>query len=96
MEKVEYYTSLNGTNIALQNLKKINNKLDENNVVTLAFLANNPYLDNEDREKYSNKLKEIALKEYEIYSNFLKSINIKDNELCRNENSSTNESECNN
>ena len=90
LKKVEYHTSLQSTDIALENLKKVNNKLEDNNIVTLAYLANNSCLNNEDREKYSNKLKELAMKEYHIISTYVNDI------IRRNEDSSTNESERNN
>lgn len=60
----KYHTSLQSSDIAFDNLKKINNKLDDNNVIALAYLANNPYLTADERDKYSNKLKDMAMKEY--------------------------------
>ena len=88
-KSIQYHRALQSTDIALNNLKKINGRLDENNILTLAFLANNPHINNEDREKYEKQLKEKNINEYEIYSKYI-------NELRRDENSSANESECNN
>jgi hypothetical protein len=85
-----YHTSLQSTEIALENLKKINNKLDDNNIITLAYLANNPYLNDEDRAKFEKELKIKAMKEYEKISTYVNDF------IRRNENSSINESECNN
>lgn len=87
---LQYYTSLKSPEITLDNLKKFNNNLDENNFITLAFLGNNNYVSEEDREKYNKLLKESALKEYEIYSKYINEF------IRRNENSSTNKSECDN
>jgi hypothetical protein len=56
LKKIDYYTSLQSTDIALNNLKKLNSRLDENNIVTLAYLANNPHINNEDREKYEKQM----------------------------------------
>lgn len=86
-KSIQYHRALQSTDIALNNLKKINGRLDENNILTLAFLANNPHINNEDREKYEKQLKEKNINEYEIYSKYI-------NELRRDENSSANESEC--
>lgn len=88
--KVDYYTSLQSTDIAINNLKKLNNRLDENNIVTLAYLANNPHINNEDREKYEKQLKNKVMKENEIYSKYINDI------IRRDEDSSTNQSECHN
>ena len=88
--RLTYHTSLQSKEIALDNLKKFNNKLHEDNILTLAYLANNPYLNDEEREKYSNKLKEMAMKEYQIISTYVNDI------ICRNENSSVNVTECDN
>ena len=88
LKKINYYTSLQSTDIALDNLKKLNNKLDDTNIITLAYLANNPYLNDEEREKYSNKLKEIAMNEYHIISTYINDI------IYRNKDSSSNITEC--
>jgi hypothetical protein len=87
---LQYHTSLQSTEITLDNLKKFNNNLDGNNLVTLAFLATNTNISEEDRQKYNKLLKEKATNEYEIYSKY-----INDN-ICRNQDSSTNLTECNN
>jgi hypothetical protein len=82
IKTLQYYTSLQSSDIAFDNLKKINNKLDDKNVIALAYLANNPYLTADERDKYSNKLKEMAMKEYQIFSTYINDI------IHRNENSS--------
>jgi len=66
-ERINFHTSLTGSNIAINNLKKLNNKLDENSVVTLAYLANNPYINESEREEFEKQMKKKALEEYEIY-----------------------------
>lgn len=84
-----YHTSLQGSSIALENLNKLNTQLDENNIVSLAYLATNPYIPEEDREKYDKKMKEKAQSEYTMYSKYINDL------IRRNENCSSNESECN-
>ena len=74
----------------MENLKKLNAQLDENNIVLLAHMATNPYISEEDREKYEKRMKEKGQLEYEMYSKYINDI------IRRDENRSTNESECNN
>jgi hypothetical protein len=87
-KSIQYYTSLQSTDIALNNLKKLNNRLDENNIITLAYLVNNPNINNEDREKYSKQLKEKSINEYHLISSYVNDI------ICRNKDSSSNITEC--
>jgi hypothetical protein len=65
-----YHTSLRGTSIALENLKKLNHRLDESNIVSLAYMATNQYIPDEDREKYEKQMKEKGRVEYEMYKKF--------------------------
>ena len=88
--KVDYHTSLQSTEIALENLKKLNNKLDDNNIITLAYLANNPYLNDEDRAKFEKELKIKAMIEYEKISIYVNDI------IRRNQDCSSNVTECDN
>lgn len=85
-----YHTSLQSSSIAMENLKKLNAQLDENNIVLLAHMATNPYISEEDREKYEKRMKEKGQLEYEMYSKYINDI------IRRDENRSTNESKCNN
>lgn len=89
-KSLQYHTSIQSTEIALENLKKFNNRLNDNNFITLAFLANNSCVNQEDREKYYKLMKEKLQTEYEIYSKYI------DDFIHRNEDSSTNKSECDN
>lgn len=88
-ELINYHTSLCSTSITMENLKKLNSKLDENNIVSLAYMATNPYIPDEDREKYEKQMKEKAQLEYEMYSKYINDI------ICRDQNRSSDESECN-
>jgi hypothetical protein len=83
-----YHTSLSNTTIAFENLKKINNKLDENNIISLAYLSTNQYISDEEREQFKTQLKEKSQKEYEMYSKYINDI------ICRDKNRSVDESEC--
>lgn len=89
-DTLKYHTSLQGTDIAINNLKKLNNKLNENNIITLAFLSNNSYINEEDRIKYNKQLKDVATIEYQRMSAY-----INDN-IYRNQDSSINITECHN
>jgi len=99
-DTLKYYTSLQGTDIAINNLKKLNNKLDEDNIITLAFLANNSCINEEERKKYNKQLKEKAMIEFHLYERCIQNLFspfIKENDnIYRNEDSSINITECNN
>jgi hypothetical protein len=73
----------------MENLKKLNAKLDENNIVSLAYMATNPYIPDEDREKYEKQMKEKAQSEYEMYSKYINDI------IHRNQDSGSDITECN-
>jgi len=90
IDKLNYHTSLQGSSIAMENLNKLNPNLDKNNIIALAYLATNPYIPEEDREEYDKKMKEKAQSEYTMYSKYINDL------IRRNENCSSNESECNN
>jgi len=88
--KMDYYTSLQSPSIALENLNRFNKKLDENNVLTNAFLAQNPFISNEEREIFNKQMKQKALEEYEIYSKEVEKIKNRryiNGNICGNENS---------
>jgi len=72
--KMDYYTSLQSPTIALENLKKFNKKLDEDNVLTNAFLANNSFLNDEQREIFNKQMKEKALQELHLYERCIQRI----------------------
>ena len=90
LKKVNYYTSLQSTDIALDNLKKLNNKLDDTNIITLAYLANNPYLNDQERENFKKQLQIKAMIEYEKISIYVNDI------IRRNQDCSSNVTECDN
>jgi hypothetical protein len=66
-----YHTSLQSSRTALENLNRFNKKLDENNVLTNAFLAQNPFISNEEREIFNKQMKEKALQEFHLYESTL-------------------------
>ncbi len=91
--KVDYHTSLQSSRIALENLNRFNKKLDQNNVLTNAFLAQNPFISDEEREIFNKQMKQKALEEYEYYSQEVEKIKNKryiNGNICGNENSSSN------
>jgi hypothetical protein len=66
-----YHTSLQSSRIALENLNRFNKKLDENNVLTNAFLAQNPFISDEEREIFNKQMKQKALEELYLYESTL-------------------------
>ena len=71
LKSIQYHRALQSSTIALENLKKFNKNLDENNMLTNAFLANNPYISNEEREIFNKQMKEKALEELHLYESTL-------------------------
>jgi len=69
-----YHTSLQSSKIALENLNRFNKKLDENNVLTNAFLAQNPFISDEEREIFNKQMKEKALQEFHLYERCIQRI----------------------
>ena len=92
-----YHTSLQSPTIALENLKKLNKKLDEDNVLTNAFLANNSFISGEQREIFNKQMKEKALQEYEYYSLEVEKIKKRryiNGNICGNENCCSDITKC--
>ena len=58
---INYHLTLRSKETLLHNLKKY--RLNENDIFTLAFLASNESLSQEDREKYKNQLIHFFKKE---------------------------------
>jgi len=95
--KMDYHTSLQSSKIALENLNRFNKKLDENNVLTNAFLAQNPFISDEEREIFNKQMKEKALQEYEYYSQEIEKIKKRryiNGNICGNENSCSDITKC--
>lgn len=80
-KSLQYHTSSQSTEIALENLKKFNNRLNDNNFITLAFLANNSCVNQEDREKYYKLMKEKLQSELHLYERCIQRIRDKQNEI---------------
>lgn len=57
LKKLSYHTSIQSKEILLENLSKY--KIKENDIFSLAYLASNEVLEEQDREKYKYKLKEL-------------------------------------
>jgi len=74
LDRLNYHKNLHSSENAINNLKKLNNKLNESNVFTLAYLANNPALSEEERHTFMECVKVKASEEYEIYSREFKRI----------------------
>jgi hypothetical protein len=66
LQKIKLHTSPTSSEIAFNNLKKINSNLDDNNIITMAILASNQTLPNEEREIFKKCL------EYKLNDNYLK------------------------
>jgi hypothetical protein len=53
---LEYHTSLSGSEIYLENMKRIHPSLNEDDILGLALLATNPAISEEEREVFKKCL----------------------------------------
>lgn len=87
--KLQYYTEKEHSAYALEHLKNINNKLDENNFLTFAIILQNPNLTDKEREVYTICMNRLIEKEKELALSLekIKSQNtIENDDLCREQN----------
>ena len=68
LDKLNYHKSLTSSTNAINNLQKINPKLNENNILTHAYLVSNPAISDEEREIYLKCLRVKAIQDYEKFS----------------------------
>ena len=59
----DYHTSITSPKNIVTNLKKYSNKIHEDDIFTLAYLACNEFIPEEERQQYKNKMREIYQKE---------------------------------
>jgi hypothetical protein len=68
LDRLNYHKNINSSENAIKNLSKINKNLNESNILSLAYLANNPALSEEERNIFMKCVKLKAMQEYEMYS----------------------------
>ena len=68
LNRLNYHKSFSSSTNAINNLNRINPKLNDNNILTHAYLATNPAISEEERKLYMECLKVKAMTDYEIYS----------------------------
>lgn len=68
LDRLNYHKSMISSTNAINNLNRINTKLNDNNYLTHAYLASNPAISEEERQIYMQCLKVKAMTDYEIYS----------------------------
>ena len=68
LDKLNYHKSLTSSTNAINNLQKINPKLNENNILTHAYLVSNPAISDEEREIYLKCFRVKAIQDYEKFS----------------------------
>ena len=74
LDRLNYHKSLTSSENAINNLTKLNPKLNDNNLFTHAYLVSNPAISEEERKIYMKCLKVKAQTEYEIYSKEIEQI----------------------
>lgn len=74
LDRINYHKSMNSSENALNNLSKMNKSMDASNIFALAYLANNPALNEDERRIFNECVKSKAMQEYEMYSKEIKRI----------------------
>jgi hypothetical protein len=90
LERIQYNTKPLGVDIALQNLKKLNPRLDDTNPLTMAILASNEVIPEQDREAFKTALRVLAEREQKMYLDYIR----KYDDIHRDENSVSDVAEC--
>lgn len=68
LERLNYHKSLTSSTNAINYLQKLNPTLNDNNILTHAYLVSNPAIEEDERKIYMECLKVKAMTEYEMYS----------------------------
>ncbi len=68
LEQIKNNKKIQNSQNAINYLQKVNKNLNTNNIVTLAYLANNQLLSDEERAIFLECLKEKTRQEFELYS----------------------------
>jgi hypothetical protein len=74
LDRLNYHKNLRSSENAINNLKKLNNNLNDSNILSLAYLANNPALSEEERKIFMECVRVKATEEYEMYSKEIKRV----------------------
>ena len=67
LDKINYHKSMECSTNAITNLQKVNPRLNEDNILTLAYLMSSPAISKEEREIYEKCLHTKAQMVYERY-----------------------------
>lgn len=68
LEQIKNKKKIQNSENVIQYLQKLNKNLNSDNIVTLAYLANNELVNEEERAIFLECLKEKTRQEFELYS----------------------------
>lgn len=71
LKRITYNTSISGTDIAFDNLKRMHPSLTDDNILAMAYVASNPAIGEEDRQILTKCMKMKAEAEYNQLKKFL-------------------------
>lgn len=71
LKRITYNTSMTGTDIAFDNLKRMHPSLNNDNILAMAYVASNPAIGEEDRQILTKCMKMKAEAEYNQLKKFL-------------------------
>lgn len=77
LDRLNYHKSIQSSENAINYLNKLNSKLNDNNILTFAYLASNEAITEEERKIYLECLKVKAQTNYEIYTREIERIKLR-------------------
>lgn len=77
LDRLNYHKSIQSSENAINYLNKLNSKLNDNNILTFAYLASNEAISEEERKIYLECLKVKAQTNYEIYTREIERIKLR-------------------
>ena len=89
---LEYHTSHSGSEIYIENMKRVHPSLNENDIFGLALLSVNPAIPEEERTMFKKCLEIKAKQQFDLLTYSKRAI---DNELRRHEDNLPHITECN-
>jgi len=74
LDKINYHKSMECSTNAITNLQKVNPRLNEDNILTLAYLISSPAISKEEKEIYEKCLRIKAEMQYKQYEKAVQEI----------------------
>lgn len=74
LERLNYNTEMVSTQNAIENIKKINPRLNENNYILMAYMSKNPAISQEERDIFKRCMETLVKQETDAYEKTLSNL----------------------